>query len=209
MGDIKELRSVGAIVSDGTWEILRRAEGQSARLPGPPRSEFLRRVQPGDDIPAEIEALVVDLHAYKNLVTLATAYRLFMRKVLFVAATPEEELGLLEFIDPSDDIVRADALESQLAIRIERLVSAPHATRMDALTGLSNRRFITDVAKRAIRDGVDTERPLSLIMVDLDHFKSINDRFGHAVGDTVLKATGLALASSAAGALCVARIGGE
>jgi diguanylate cyclase (GGDEF)-like protein len=167
------------------------------------------RIRPGEEIPAEVEALVVDLHAYKNLVQLATAYRLFNKKVIFVAATPDEELGLLEFIDPSDDIVRVDALEAQLAIRVERLLSAPYMTRMDALTGLSNRRFAFDVAARAIKEGVDTEHPLSIILVDIDEFKRINDQYGHATGDSVLKALGIALASASAGALCVARIGGD
>ena len=80
----------------------------------------------------------------------------------------------------------------------------------DALTGLPNRRRFEE-AFEATRDGArHTGRPLSLLVVDADHFKRYNDRYGHAVGDEVLK--GLARSLSAAVHRpddLVARVGGE
>lgn len=68
----------------------------------------------------------------------------------------------------------------------------------DALTGLSNRRAIERIfAER---------RPYALAIIDLDHFKAVNDRYGHDVGDHVIRATAAALAS---GAAVAGRIGGE
>ncbi|TIN59614.1 MAG: GGDEF domain-containing protein, partial [Mesorhizobium sp.] len=69
--------------------------------------------------------------------------------------------------------------------RYEALVE--HVGR-DGLTGLLHRgRFDAD-GEAAVQTSLRTARPLSLLIIDVDHFKSINDRFGHAEGDKVLKA---------------------
>ena len=75
-----------------------------------------------------------------------------------------------------------------LALVFSRLVAELHRrSRRDALTGVMNRRALDDAladeAHRAQRLGV----PFSVLMIDADHFKSINDRFGHAAGDRALQ----------------------
>src|SRR5574341_1194240 len=57
----------------------------------------------------------------------------------------------------------------------------------DGLTGLLNRRAIQDHAEAEVKRAVRTAAPLGLLLMDLDHFKSINDRFGHSVGDQALR----------------------
>ena len=57
----------------------------------------------------------------------------------------------------------------------------------DVLTGLLNRRRTIELATRALGDATSQQRPLTIAVIDLDHFKTINDRCGHAVGDYVLK----------------------
>jgi diguanylate cyclase (GGDEF)-like protein len=59
--------------------------------------------------------------------------------------------------------------------------------REDALTGLPNRRRAAELAEEALRVASQTQRPLTLAVIDMDHFKEINDRCGHAAGDTVLR----------------------
>ncbi len=79
----------------------------------------------------------------------------------------------------------------------------------DVLTGLSNRRHFLDVANEAIAAAQRGDRALSLLMVDIDHFKRINDTFGHAAGDKALRLLGATLKESTREADCVARLGGE
>jgi diguanylate cyclase (GGDEF)-like protein len=80
---------------------------------------------------------------------------------------------------------------------------------IDALTGVLNRRAFWGLAGERVKEAMRVKRPLILLLFDLDHFKSINDRFGHAIGDLILKL----FAETAAQAIRVTdvfgRIGGE
>lgn len=67
-----------------------------------------------------------------------------------------------------------------------------HAT-TDALTGLSNRHAMEETFPREVRRCIQNAEPVSLIMIDVDRFKSFNDRFGHVAGDRALAAVGHAL----------------
>lgn len=81
--------------------------------------------------------------------------------------------------------------------------------REDGLTGVANRRAIWDTAPRTLADATRSGRPVCLLMIDVDHFKSVNDRFGHAVGDHVLVGIASELASRLRDHDLVARVGGE
>lgn len=69
-----------------------------------------------------------------------------------------------------------------------------HLALSDSLTGLPNRRQILRLAQRAFRDAQRDGTPLALVTLDLDHFKQVNDRHGHAAGDEVLHRVGEAFA---------------
>lgn len=79
----------------------------------------------------------------------------------------------------------------------------------DELTGLLNRRSLTAVLHQGIEDAVGNQRPLSLLMMDLDHFKTLNDTHGHAMGDQVLMAFGGLLKRRLRDADYACRYGGE
>ncbi len=85
---------------------------------------------------------------------------------------------------------------------------AEKATR-DGLTGLLNRREIDQRAEAAVRLVERHGRPLSCLMADIDHFKLINDRFGHAAGDEVLRETARRISSACRASDVVGRYGGE
>jgi diguanylate cyclase (GGDEF)-like protein len=79
----------------------------------------------------------------------------------------------------------------------------------DPLTGLANRRKFTERFEYDMARAVRARTPLSLLMVDIDHFKSINDRHGHIAGDACLKALAALLSGSVRAVDLVARFGGE
>ena len=79
----------------------------------------------------------------------------------------------------------------------------------DGLTGLKNRRFFDDRLGEEFRRAQRYSDPVSLIMVDLDHFKQVNDRYGHQVGDLVLREAAACIRASIRDPDICARYGGE
>ncbi|MBU1364094.1 MAG: sensor domain-containing diguanylate cyclase [Gammaproteobacteria bacterium] len=80
----------------------------------------------------------------------------------------------------------------------------------DALTGLANRRLLIETGEKECRRGPRFAQPLSLLILDIDHFKNVNDQWGHPVGDRVLIAIAdLCRSRFRQGTDVVARIGGE
>ncbi len=109
----------------------------------------------------------------------------------------------------------AEALLLQLALvqfiraQMNKRLDAERDARVDALTQLANRRGFLEQAEVARSVAVRHQRPLAVIILDIDHFKNINDRHGHAVGDEVLVNVGQTLARLTRSGDCVARWGGE
>ncbi|MDN3389151.1 diguanylate cyclase [Pseudoalteromonas sp. APC 4017] len=79
----------------------------------------------------------------------------------------------------------------------------------DELTGIANRRAILDMKKRAISQGKETGKASSLISIDIDHFKAVNDEYGHDVGDELIKSIVNTLSHSIRSSDQVGRVGGE
>jgi diguanylate cyclase len=79
----------------------------------------------------------------------------------------------------------------------------------DALTGLANRKLFDVEFYRMVNEAHNNKRPLSLLMVDIDYFKSFNDTYGHQVGDQVLKLVARTLKDGVKGRDLPARYGGE
>lgn len=80
---------------------------------------------------------------------------------------------------------------------------------MDGLTGVHNKRYFLELMERELASSVRQQTPLSLIMVDIDHFKKINDTHGHLAGDAALKEMCRRLAPRVRATDLLARYGGE
>ncbi len=98
---------------------------------------------------------------------------------------------------------------SPVLANLRNLAIAESRAATDALTGLPNSRSCRDNLKRMVAHAGRTVTPLSAVMFDLDHFKQINDRFGHGAGDDVLASVGEVLAATLRGSDFGGRYGGE
>jgi diguanylate cyclase (GGDEF)-like protein len=91
----------------------------------------------------------------------------------------------------------------QLELRLEA------EARLDPLTGIANRRRFEEQAEQEVERACRFKRPLTVLLLDLDHFKSVNDRFGHATGDHVLKSVARLVSNNLRQTDLFARLGGE
>jgi diguanylate cyclase (GGDEF)-like protein len=121
---------------------------------------------------------------------------------------------LVQQAEPLDDLDRRRVGEtvSQAApvlgnLRAVAMAETRAAT--DALTGLPNRRAINDTLKRMVAQAHRVQQPLAVLALDLDHFKDVNDRFGHEKGDEVLATVANVLNTTVRTSDFVGRLGGE
>jgi len=134
----------------------------------------------------------------------------------------EKKIGVLSFTDKATatafnakDLEMVEAIAPQIAVAIDREELRAKAGEFeqlsvtDALTGLLNRRYIEqrldEEVKRSGRHGY----PMSFLLLDVDHFKSYNDTYGHPAGDVALKLVADVIKDTLRGADVAARFGGE
>jgi diguanylate cyclase (GGDEF)-like protein len=98
------------------------------------------------------------------------------------------------------------AMTASLSARSETL---EHAALTDGLTGMQNRRYFDDALKEYLGEFRRVGKPIGLMILDLDHFKQVNDTHGHDVGDEVLRAVANCLKDLTRYHDVVARLGGE
>jgi diguanylate cyclase (GGDEF)-like protein/PAS domain S-box-containing protein len=109
-------------------------------------------------------------------------------------ADPDDGLVYAVARDMTDQVTAEQAL-TRYADSLERaqtdlraaIAELEHTAGRDALTGLANRRGVEDAAEDALSECAGGERPLSVVLFDVDRFKSVNDSWGHDAGDTVLR----------------------
>ncbi|WP_282607333.1 diguanylate cyclase [Pelagibius sp. Alg239-R121] len=112
----------------------------------------------------------------------------------------------LELIARANNMLQLRARQLELAEANERLLVLATT---DSLTGLANRRHFLDKLREEIARCQRYGRPFSVAMVDADHFKSVNDTYGHEVGDRVLKRLSNLMSGEVRDVDCVGRLGGE
>jgi two-component system cell cycle response regulator len=129
-----------------------------------------------------------------------------------VAVESKDEVGMLartfnrmsdEIAQQYDDLQQSHAKIEAMAVQLREL------SVRDALTGLHNRRYFDEQCAQLFASAQRYQRPFSMMLGDIDHFKRVNDQFSHATGDEVLRRIGDILKSSMRASDLVARYGGE
>ena len=164
-----------------------------------------------DDEQELLAALKGDPEAYRSAVVLLerpdldldTAVAALRRGVQDFLVEP---IGDAELVARVEAAGRTKVLQEELVVQSERLEAMLFE---DPLTGLSNRRFILTQLAGAISAARRHERPLTIAIVDIDHFKAVNDEHGHAAGDRVLAAVASALREHLRAEDQLGRLGGE
>jgi len=129
-----------------------------------------------------------------------------------------EAIGILHLMQP-ENVKMTESKQRMAMTMSEHIAMALSNLRLhetlrsqsirDPLTGLFNRRFMEESLELEIRRASRNQRPLGMIMIDLDHFKYFNDNFGHEAGDLLLKELGTLLRGNIRGEDIACRYGGE
>ncbi len=139
-------------------------------------------------------------------------------KSLSAASTPDELEMMIALVIRENQRIRAQTRQLSDSLRetqgeIERLQGRLEESRAaelkDPLTGLANRRFFQRAFDAEVLAAQEKGYPLCFALADIDHFKSVNDRFGHQIGDEILKFVGGYLQDALDQHGSVSRYGGE
>jgi two-component system, cell cycle response regulator len=164
-----------------------------------------------DDDEALLAALKGDAEAYRSAVVLLERADLDLDAAVAALRRGVQDF-LVEPISDAELVARVEAagrtkvLQEELVVQSERLEALLFE---DSLTGLSNRRFILTQLASAVSAARRHERALSIAMIDIDHFKAVNDAHGHAAGDRVLAAVAASMRENLRAEDQLGRLGGE
>ena len=137
---------------------------------------------------------------------------------LSVAQSRDQVKAIVEALSKSTSEMRATnkSLEDRLSLSKTEISNLQHSLEAiraesltDPLTGLGNRKYFDRSIETAVQTALANGEPLSLLMFDIDHFKSFNDSYGHLTGDQVLRLVGMSLKQTIKGQDITARYGGE
>jgi len=129
-----------------------------------------------------------------------------IKNTLFNEIVPAIEVLLKDTEELQVEAVEASDEIRQLKMELEQ---ANNMAKTDELTNIPNRRGFNEMAEKVLKHSQEEDSIFSLAIIDIDFFKSINDEFGHLVGDSVLRYLARLLDSETKGKDFVARLGGE
>ena len=108
-------------------------------------------------------------------------------------------------LGPETQLTFSYVLASEIPVRIRQYEQSV----IDDLTGIHNRRYLMESLKHEVAFAVRHDQPLHILIVDIDHFKQVNDQYGHQAGDQVLKQIAELMATGLRSEDALARLGGE
>ena len=175
----------------------------------------LAHAQPQPDL-ILLDIQMPDLDGYEVCQRLKNDESTVQIPIIFVTGkdqVAEEELGLnMGAVDYITKPYSPAIVEARIATHITLKKQSDELRRLalrDQLTDLYNRHFLIDVVSKRISQAHRHKQPLCLLMIDMDHFKAVNDEYGHSVGDAVLREVARVFVQQSRSEDVVARFGGE
>jgi two-component system cell cycle response regulator len=165
----------------------------------------------GDDGQELLATLKGDPDAYRSAVLLLERPDLDLNAAVSALRGGAQDF-LVEPIGDAELVARVDAAGRTKVLQEELVVQSGRLEALlfeDPLTGLSNRRFILTQLAGAVSAARRHERPLSVAVIDIDHFKAVNDEHGHAAGDRVLAGVAGSMRENIRAEDQLGRLGGE
>ncbi|WP_372604802.1 diguanylate cyclase [Actibacterium sp.] len=143
--------------------------------------------------------------------------------IMIVVTEGDHQTAAMALDLGATDLIAAPFDPQEMALRLEAQIQRKHqADRLrasvkdglrmavtDPLTGLFNRRYALPHLRQIVSRATETERPFAVMLLDIDRFKTVNDRHGHAAGDVVLQQIAQQIAANLRPVDMIARIGGE
>lgn len=209
-------------------EAIDRKIEQTSRL----TQEFLNGLfqeHLAEHVPEDIQRMRADLR--KMLVTTLTTIRQAENDASRFNSSLSGDISQIENMQRSDDLQllteqvvrttrrmqessrelhnRLHATSEEIETLRRDIVEVRQESLIDPLTKISNRRAFEQKLAELCTESQNSGQPLALLMIDIDHFKGINDRFGHVIGDDVLRYVAKAISQMVRGGDFIARYGGE
>ena len=222
-------RDIIRIVGDDRKSLAKLAKSLAQELP----EAKISLARPDDVFPSgaagTADAFILNLSAARvpeilRLLSTLRCHRESRHAVVFVLQEDnEDELAAYALDMGATDLVSASTTSAEIALRLstqlERKRQSDHlratvrtgveAAVSDPLTGLHNRRYALPHLARTLDNARQTGKPVAIMIADLDHFKRVNDTYGHDAGDQVIVETADRLRQNLRSVDLVARIGGE
>jgi diguanylate cyclase (GGDEF)-like protein len=183
--------------------VTEREPGALLAVAGSPYPHIgVRRELPQHGIAVHILMPVRDIESLRSDAAL-TFLLLLLSALLLTALAFGARIYMLRLRQHRKGVEATNESLTRLNAQLEDLAT------VDPLTGLYNRRFMDESLEREVIRANRKQMPLAVIMIDIDHFKSFNDTFGHAAGDVVLRAAGGLMKRNIRASDIVCRYGGE
>jgi len=166
-----------------------------------------------------LDIMMPKMSGYEVCRKVREKYSRFEMPVLFLTAKIRSEDMITAFESGANDYLTKPFDRNELIARVETHLALRNAVRLatesqalaniDPLTGLYNRRYFFNEGEKEFLNSLNNGKPVSVLMMDIDHFKQINDTFGHAVGDIVIKRISSIIIRNVRGGDIAGRYGGE
>lgn len=186
--------SVVAIVRDADTQLLQRILAMGAE-------DVLRYPVEDIELSVRVEAAFIRLEGRERLLADRDFYRAAVKQEEYLSS-----LALERSVDVQSSYRKLAMVNDKLREQIQRLT---RIARVDPLSGLMNRMSLYDVADTEVERALRNDEPLCGIMIDVDHFKQVNDNHGHHCGDRVIRYLGRFLRQRLRRYDAAGRYGGE